>query len=333
MWKVGAELELTELINVVPDQEFLLIFGKGKNHITNNEKNIACAVSGGSDSSIMVDILAKLDDEKKVVYVFFDPGIEFQATKEHLDYLEERYGIEIKRVKAKKPVPVACQEYGVPFLSKYVSEMISRLQRHNFQWEDEPYDVLIKKYPHCKIGLKWWCNENGQNSGFNISKNKLLKEFMHLNPPNFKISAKCCHYGKKLPSKQFCKENNIELLCLGIRRGENGIRSKAIKSCFSKSCENNKGHDEWLPLFWIDDNQKQQYKQLNDLVYSDCYEVYGLKRTGCFGCPFGSGFEDELKRIKEYEPKLYNAANKIFGKSYEYTRAYRRFKDGGKQCR
>lgn len=332
MWKVGTELELTELINVAPDQETLLIFAKGKNYITDNEKNIACAVSGGSDSSIMVDILTKLDIEKKIVYVFFDPGIEYQATKEHLDYLEKRYGIEIKRVKAQKPVPVACREYGVPFLTKYVSEMIERLQRHNFKWEDEPFDVLIKKYPHCKTALKWWCNANGENSRFNISRHKLLKEFMIMNPPDFPISMKCCSYGKKLPSKQFCEENNIELLCLGLRKCESGIRSQNIKTCFSSSCDNGKSHDEWRPIFWLDDNQKQEYKQMNDVVYSDCYEVYGLKRTGCFGCPFGSGFEDELAIIEEHEPKLHRAATTVFGKSYEYTRAYRRFK-GGLWCK
>ena len=135
------------MINVAPDQETLLIFAKGKNYIKGNKGKIACAVSGGSDSDIMVDILTKLDDERKIIYVFFDTGIEYQATKEHLDYLEKRYGIEIKRVKANKTVPVACKEYGVPFLTKYVSEMIERLQRHNFKWEDEPFDVLIKKIP------------------------------------------------------------------------------------------------------------------------------------------------------------------------------------------
>ena len=322
-------MEFDKLMQYAIDQDTLLIFAKGLNYITRNEPSIACAVSGGSDSDIMVDILAKLDVEKKVIYVFFDTGIEYQATKEHLNYLEERYGIEIKKVKAKKPVPVACKEYGVPFLSKYVSEMMSRLQRHNFKWENEPYEILIQKYPECQVALKWWCNKNGENSGFNISKNKLLKEFIINNPPDFPISCKCCTYGKKQPSKQFCKEHNIELLCLGIRRSENGIRSKAYKSCFSKSYENGKGHDEWMPIFWLNDEQKDKYRSHNCVIYSDCYLVYGLKRTGCFGCPFGSRFEDELTVIKQHEPKLYQAALKIFGKSYEYTRAYRKFKGIG----
>lgn len=311
-----------------PTQETMLIFAKGFNYIKRCSGNIGCAVSGGADSDIMIDILTKLDDERRIKYVFFDTGIEYQATKKHLDELEQKYSIKIDRVKAQKSVPTSCRQYGVPFLSKYVSEMIYRLQLHNFKWEDEPFEVLIKRYPKCKTGLKWWCNENGKSSGFNINKNKLLKEFIMANPPDFKISAKCCDYGKKKPSSDWCKENDIELLCLGVRKAENGIRSKNIKTCFSCSYENGKGHDEWLPLFWLNDEEKQLYKVFNNVRYSDCYEVYGLKRTGCFGCPFGSGFEYELEVIKQYEPNLYIASNNIFGKSYEYTRLYREYKKG-----
>ena len=53
--------------------------------------------------------------------------------------------------------------------------------------------------------------------------------------------------------------------------------------------------------------------------------MYGLKRTGCAGCPFGRDFEFELQVIEKYEPKLFKAVNNIFGQSYEYTRAYRSF--------
>lgn len=88
-----------------------------------------------------------------------------------------------------------------------------------------------------------------------------------------------------------------------------------------------KSHDEWRPLFWLKNADKQQYKEFNGIQYSDCYEVYGLKRTGCFGCPFGSAFEEELKIIEQYEPNLFLAANNIFGKSYEYMRKYREYKE------
>lgn len=59
-------------------------------------KNIACSVSGGADSDILIDICEKVKPHS-VHYVWFDTGIEYQATKEHLKYLENRYGITVER--------------------------------------------------------------------------------------------------------------------------------------------------------------------------------------------------------------------------------------------
>lgn len=80
-----------------------------------------------------------------VEYVFFDTDIEYQATKEHLTYLEDKYNIDISKERAKCPVPSSNKRYGVPFLSKHVSEMIYRLQKHNFKWEDDTFENLYKK--------------------------------------------------------------------------------------------------------------------------------------------------------------------------------------------
>lgn len=96
-------------------------------------KKVVCTISGGSDSDVMLDIVWRCDKDNKVDYVWFDTGIEYQATKDHLKYLEEKYGIKILTYKAKKPIPTCCKEYGQPFISKHVSEMMSRLIRHNFK--------------------------------------------------------------------------------------------------------------------------------------------------------------------------------------------------------
>ena len=59
--------------------------------------NIACFVSGGADSDIMIDAIRKVDYDKKVKFVWFNTGLEYQATKSHLEYLENRYDVEIIR--------------------------------------------------------------------------------------------------------------------------------------------------------------------------------------------------------------------------------------------
>ena len=85
-----------------------------------------CLVSGGADSDDMVDIIWRCDLGNKVVYAWFDTGLEYQATKDHLEYLEKKYGIEIKRLKATKPIPTTCKEYGQPFMPKLLKIIIEK---------------------------------------------------------------------------------------------------------------------------------------------------------------------------------------------------------------
>lgn len=284
-------------------------------------KNIAVSISGGSDSDIILDIISKMPFTNNVIFVWFDTGLEFQATKEHLLFLEKKYGIEIKRERAIKPIPNTCKEYGQPFVSKYVSEQIARLQKHNFKWENEPFELLIKKYPRCRSALKWWCNKHGEKSNFNINRNIKLKEFLIHNPPTFKISNKCCLYAKKKVALNFIKENKINLNIVGIRKYEGGIRSQAYKTCF----DNKEEVANYRPIFWYKNNDKIKYNETFNVTNSRCYSEYGMTRTGCAGCPYSKDFEEELKIIETYEPKLFKAVNNIFGDSYNYTRLYKKY--------
>ena len=288
---------------------------------------ILCSISGGSDSDIMLDLCEKFNEDNKITYAFFDTGLEFAATKRHIEYLKQKYDIDIIIVKAEKAIPTCCAEYGQPFLSKQVSEWIARLQRHNFQWEDEPFDILYKKYPKCKAALRWWCNDfekdnDSSKSRFNINYNQYLKEFMVANPPEFKISNKCCYYAKKRPAQKYKEENEFDLNMYGVRKAEGGARGTAYKTCFSTKED---GVDEYRPIFWYLNQDKEIYEKHYEIKHSDCYDKYGLKRTGCAGCPYGRNFEEELAIMQKNEPNLHKAVCVIFKDSYEYTRKYKAF--------
>ena len=321
---MGEEKTLDSLLQNCPKNEII-----GNNlikawKIINDPKykKIVCSISGGSDSDVMLDIVWKCDKDNKVDYVWFDTGLEYQATKDHLKYLEKKYGIKIIPYKAIKPIPLSCREYGQPFLSKQVSEFIKRLQQHNFKWEDRPFEELYKEYPNCKSALEWWCSVKGEGSKFNIGQNKWLKEFMIQNPPDFDISNVCCDYAKKKVSHKLITEYKYDLLIVGIRKAEGGSRRYAYKNCFD---DNDTECDNYRPLFWYKNIDKKEYNESFGVEFSKCYTEYGLKRTGCAGCPFGRNFEEELKVIQQYEPKLYKAVNNIFGNSYEYTKKYKEF--------
>ncbi len=304
----------------LPTENIITAFIKTERYLSRADryKPIVCSISGGADSDIMLDMVHKIDRMNKVRYVFFDTGLEMQATKNHIHDLEKKYGIVIDVAKPKKPIPTACKQYGQPFFSKEIAEKIERLQRHGFNWENEPLDVLLKRYPKCKAALRWWCNDFGEKSRYNISKQPFLKEFMHEHPPQFKISPKCCDCAKKDPAIQYSK--NASLTLVGIRKAEGGARSTAYKSCFSESVKYGNRH---FPLFWFTSADKKEYEDFFDITHSKAYTVYGCK---CAACPFGSRFEQELEMLRTYETNLYTAALNTFGSSIEYTRAYRKYK-------
>lgn len=284
-----------------------------------------CSVSGGSDSDIMIDVLERVKSRCDITYAFYNTGMEYAATKRHLDDLEGQYGITIERVDAVVPAPLGCKKHGQPFLSKQTSEFISRLQKHGFKWEDRPFGELYAEYPKCKAALRYWCNEWPEGSTANISRNKYLKEFMVENPPWFAISPYCCEGAKKHTAKMINRIYKPDLVVAGTRRAENGARSTAYSTCFTPADDT--GVAEYRPLFFWTDADKLAYKGHYGITYSDAYEVYGLPRTGCACCPFGSRFERELELAAKYEPNLYVAAANVFADSYRYTRMYRAFKD------
>lgn len=286
-------------------------------------KKIMVSISGGSDSDIVLDICYRCDKDNKCEYVWFDTGLEYQATKDHLKYLENKYGIKIKPYRAIKPIPLTCKQYGQPFLSKNVSKYIAGLQRHNFKWEDESYEELQKKYPNCDSYLKWWCNKNTIKSWM-VGYNKWLKEFLIENPPTFQISDVCCKYAKKDVAHKLLDEGEYDLQIVGIRKAEGGVRSTAYKSCFVEDWET----DKYMPVFWYRNKDKEQYEKHFSIQHSRCYTEYRFKRTGCACCPFGfyGGLKQELMITKQYEPKLHKAICNVFHDSYEYSKQFEKFK-------
>jgi len=86
----------------------------------------------GADSDVMLDLLYRIDYSNKISYIFIDTGFEMRASKEHISFLENKYGIHIERIKPEKPLPIAIKEVGYPFLAKHCSQMMSRAKKHGF---------------------------------------------------------------------------------------------------------------------------------------------------------------------------------------------------------
>ena len=306
--------------------------------------NAICSYSGGSDSDIMIDMIEqarKLFELPPIKYVFFNTGLEMKATKDHVREVAKKYGVEIEEIRPKIGIVQATRQHGVPFVSKIMSAGLNEWQKKGVPLSiaDEYAEAddkeakrqeLRERYPHCEsvINFLCCCNSAGEprpNIQLVINSSKYMLDFIKDTPPDFKISAKCCDYCKKQIAHKVQKD--YEMIITGERRDEGGMRSVPRKDntalCFGEQAN---GQYRLRPLYYVSDADKAWYKGYYGIRYSDAYEVYGLTRTGCCGCPISYKAIDDLEKIRPYEPNVVKAAWAIFGKSYEYRRKYIAYK-------
>lgn len=303
-----------------------------------------CSYSGGADSDIMIDLIERTRDLfglPPVRCVFFNTGLEMKATKDHVKATADKYGVEIETVRPKINIVKATREHGVPFVSKIMSSGLSEWQKKGVPLSiADEYDQaedkhakrmeLKERYPRCEslINFLCCCDAHGEprpNIQLVINSSKYMRDFINEYPPDFKISAKCCDYCKKQVAHRVQK--GYEMIITGERRDEGGMRSVPRKDntalCFTETAS---GQYRLRPLYYVSDKDKAWYKERYNIRYSDAYEVYGLTRTGCCGCPISYKAVDDLEMIRPYEPNVVKAAWNIFGKSYEYRRQYNEYK-------
>lgn len=306
--------------------------------------NAICSYSGGADSDIMIDIIERTREMfglPPVRYVFFNTGLEMKATKEHVKETEKKYGVEIEKIRPEINIVQASRKYGIPFVSKIMSGGLSDWQRKGIplsiaQEYDQAEDKAAKRqelserYPKCEslINFLCCCNSAGEprpNIQLVINSSKYMRDFIAEYPPDFKISAKCCDYCKKKVAHAVQKD--YDMVITGERRDEGGMRSVPRKDntslCFTETSD---GQYRLRPLYYVSDADKSWYKEYYGIRYSDAYEVYGLTRTGCCGCPISYKAVEDLEKIREYEPNVVKAAWNIFGRSYEYRKKYNEYK-------
>ena len=312
--------------------------------------NAICSYSGGADSDIMVDVIERtraVFSLPPIKYVFFNTGLEMRATKDHVKVTAAKYGIEIEECRPKIGIVTAARTYGIPFVSKIMSAGLSEWQKKGVplsiaeeyeQAEDKAAkrQELRERYPKCEsvINFLCCCNSAGEprpNIQLVINSSKYMRDFIGECPPDFQISAKCCDYCKKQLAHRVQK--GYDMIITGERRAEGGMRSVPRKDntalCFGETAS---GQFRLRPLYYVTDADKAWYKDYYGVRYSDAYEVYGLTRTGCCGCPISHKAVDDLELIRPYEPNVVKAAWNIFGKSYEYRAKYNEYKEARRQA-
>jgi len=302
--------------------------------------NAICSYSGGSDSDILLHLIEqvrKTFNLPPIKYAFFNTGLEMEATKRHVREMESLYGVKITSYRPKINIVQATRKYGQPFVSKIMSAGLEGVQKKNIPLSiyDEYINAedkaakrreLRERFPGCEstINFLCCCNSAGEprpEIQLVINSSKYMLDFIKDNPIPFRVSNKCCDYCKKQVAHNVQKD--FDMIITGERRDEGGMRSVPRKDntsmCFAETAD---GRYRLRPLYYVSNKDKQWYKDYHKIRYSDAYEVYGLTRTGCCGCPISAKATEDLEKIRPFEPNLVKAAWNVFGDSYRYRKQY-----------
>ena len=266
--------------------------------------NCYISFSGGKDSTVLLALTKMSIDvgvlpEDGIKAVFINTGVEMQATIDFVNWCKESgYYKNIETIRPSLPYAQVIAKYGKPMKSKMKAQYIGMWQKGTRT--DNVMQYLVY-------------GEN-PNNGKQFSKTKLADKDFHMLHPDFKImvSQKCCKCLKKDPSKEYDKKNNMDGKIVGIRAGEGGARALQVEKRLKnggKLCTyyNGKVMVKAPIIDWTDEDIEDFIKEYN-VPLSKAYTVYGMKRTGCYGCPFSLDLEDNLRILHDYEPNRYKSA-------------------------
>lgn len=259
--------------------------------------------SGGKDSTVVLAIIKMCEEiytipKGGIKAVFCDTGIELGATRDFVRECKNNgWYSNIEIIRPSKSFKWVLDNCGKPIKSKLKSEFIDRYQRSDNQ-NAFSYLVLAKN----------------PNNGKQYAKSKIADKDLHIISKKFEIhaSSKCCDFLKKKPFADWQKENGIKGYITGIRSGEGGVRElNAIKRVENggKLCTMTKGdYIVKMPIIdWTDNDIEEFIKQYN-MPLSKAYTEYGMKRTGCMGCPYSRTIAQDLEVLWDHEPQRYKAS-------------------------
>lgn len=262
------------------------------------EGKIFLSFSGGKDSTVVAELIKMANLPEHIPFVFADTKVELQAT---YNFVRNYDWDNMVHLKPRKPLAKILKENGKPAFSKIKAQSLKTYRLA----KEEGVDPLERGRVQQLLGMK------GRRDNLGLK----FYHFLH-DDLEYKVSAECCDYMKKYPFNDYKKENGMIGTIMGIRIAEGGARAIQYKSCLIEKKKRGYEGIVSIPIYdWSDELVNEFVKEYN-VKLSDAYEVYGFKRTGCAGCPFSLTLEEDLPKLREYEPLKYKAVMKWFGDVY-----------------
>ncbi|OAV75853.1 hypothetical protein Barb7_00485 [Bacteroidales bacterium Barb7] len=252
--------------------------------------NIYISLSGGKDSTVMMDIIRRFVD-KNAPAVFCNTGNEYP---EIVKFIRSTDNVTV--IRPDIHIHQIIEKYGFPLISKEQSQYI-RQAKHTKSEKLRNIRLQGGEKGIGKIAEKW----------------KFL-----INAP-FDVSEKCCDYLKKKPFQKFGKETGLHPI-IGTMAAESRLRLQKWLKSGCNSFESNMIAS--YPLSIWTEYDIWTYIRRFRIPYSSIYDM-SIKRTGCMFCGFGCHLKNDNRFyfLKENKPKIYEHFMRMENNGISYKQA------------
>ena len=265
-----------------------------------NETDGHCYVSfsGGKDSTVLLALIKMCSEiytlpPEGIKAVYSNTGIELGVTVDFVLWCKREWYPNIEIIRPEKSFDWVLKNKGKPMKSKIKAEYLHRW--HTGRRAPAVRSLLL-------TGLSF--------QGKAMWQYRIGDMDMHLLHDNLGIvpDASCCTYMKKLPLKNYAKENGLSGYMTGLRQAEGGARWIAIKKREKPCTAIINGQIQKNPIVdWTDENV-EEFIEKYKVPLSDAYTKYGFTRTGCMACPFARNVRNDLEYMFFHEPNRYKAS-------------------------
>lgn len=273
------------------------------------EENFYISFSGGKDSTVLHNLIDLALPCNKIPRVYANTGIELNMIRDFVFDLQKKDD-RIKIIKPSIPIKPMLEKDGYPFKSKKHSAIVNYYNRNGLNCKTVPRYLGERE----GYGKRYMCP--------NILRYQFTDEFKS----RLKISDKCCLRMKEEPLDNWAKEHNKNCRILGIMPSEGGRRRTTKCLAF----KNNGKILSFHPLAVVNKEWENWFIKEFNIDICDLYKPpYNFNRTGCKGCPFAIGLQEELDTLEKFFPQERKQCEYIWKPVYdEYRRlGYRLRKD------
>ena len=285
------------------------------------EGKCVLSFSGGKDSTVLAELYLMAKEQGKVgtiPIVFADTQVEYDAIYDFVEWFGKEKQ-EVVFLKPRKSFVRVLKEYGKPIISKSTSLALNTYQNVLNRGEDPlKYTLSFRIITGQQFDNEKKEARRDKNGKVMPHKARLADKHFHLLHPNneHRYSRQCCVYLKKYPFYDYYSEHGVKGYFTGMRNEEGGARSMSFASCKQEIKLKGKMIQHVMPMFYWSDEDVNEFVKTYNIKLSDAYTKYGLKRTGCIGCPYAKDISVVLRVLYDYEPNKYKAVMKLLSDIY-----------------